>query len=338
MRAFVLQCTSLTLAVACQSGEVVKARWTDGTWRKATIVDVRERPDGVCGQYRVVWHHNHICEDPTITGHDTRVSMNFCLVSRDAIQSCKHELCRWGPTVESEKSKSSGTGADEESNRHVAIIVVLVSLLLACCCVYRCVVQHDAGQYEVDEEKGMEAGTPCGTSRSLKSGRSFWNFTPKSVASSPTAKRISKARMAAGPSKKEKRIAAQPEPVAPVLAAKTENGNFQIVEQKRIKPEKGTGRLDPLCPPSRLQMHGSALRHAAQTYSQYGGRAVPPPQSICPPDQLPTLLNKHREGLAKPPPRRKPPLQGVPPQGAISESVKAGPTSYQKRSQAPYFV
>jgi len=363
------------VAVACESGEVVKARWTDGSFRLATIIEVRDQPNGECGQYRVVWHHNHICEDPTITGHDTRVSMNFCLVSRDAIEACKQELCRRGNEAESGKNQSGENG---DSNRNVTIIVALVSVLFCCCCTCLCVQQY-YGLHEDDEEKGMGSGTPA-TGRSLKSARSFWNhswsfrnLTPKAATSSPMSKGMNKKRRVPGPSQDGKKMVAQPTPVA----ARTKDGQLQIAEKKHVQPEKGTGPNDPLCPPVMLQTHSSALRHTAQTY---GGQSVPPPQSYRPPPQLPTLLQhteglaeqpprkksllqgapppqseppqlgvhmlkavkrkeiQHRENLSKPPPRKKPPLQGVPPQGTISEQAKAGPSSYKSRSQAPYFV
>lgn len=254
------------------------------------------------------------------------------------------------------ENKSSGTAADEESKRHFALIVVLVSLLMVCCCFCcRFTVQQCYGPHQVDEEKGLDADTPCGTNRSLKSGRSFWNFTPKSVTSSrsfwnftpksatssPMAKWINKKQRAAVPSNHHKKSAVHPEPVEAVLTAK-----------KHIQPAKGTGQDDPLCPPVMLQTHGSVLRHAARTH---GGQSVPPalsirpppqlppPQSICPAPQLPTLL-QHKQGEAKKHPRRKPPLQGVPPQRATSEQATEDPIrynqygSYNPRSQAGYFV
>lgn len=354
---------AVNVVVACQSGEVVKARWTDGTWMKATIIEVRDKPNGVCGQYRVVWHHNDICEDPTITGHDTRVSMTFCLVSRDYIQGCKQELCRSGNLV---KSQSSGAGESEDSNRHVTVVLSIVFVLLFCCCACRSLQQRYAS-HENDEEKGMGAGTPS-TGRSLKSGRSFWNLSPKSATSSPMAKWINKARRAPGPARDGKKIVTQSAPIASVPPAKNQNGNFQVAEKKHVHSAKGTGANKPFCPPDMLQTHSSALRQTSWTC---GGQPVPPLQSKSSLPQLPTLLQhgegpinpppqkkslrqgvpppqgkppqlsillQHRESLSKPPPRKKPPLQGVPPQGKVSERAKAGSSSYKARSQAPYFV
>jgi len=345
MRAVVvLQCTLVILAVqvavACQSGEVVNARWRDGTWRKATILEVRDRPDGVCGQFRLAWHHTYICEDPTITGDDTRVGMNFCLVSRDSIQSCKQELCRWGQTVENEKFQSSGTSGDDESKLHEILVVTAVFLAVACyCACLRFGVQQWNTEDEVDEEKGMDADTPCATGRSLRSGRSFWNFTPKSATSSP-AKSVAftekplkwkvKAQRAVAPLNEDKKIVMQPEPVAAVLPAKNQHDKHQIAEQKHVQSKKATGR-----PPSIPQTRGSVLRHAALAYD---APRVPPPQGVpSPPPQLPTLL-QHREGPIKSPPRKKPPLQGVPPQRPTSEQGQKGPTNYKPSSRAPFSV
>eukprot|EP00746_Dinoflagellata_sp_MGD_P161566 gnl/MRDRNA2_/MRDRNA2_88768_c0_seq1.p1 gnl/MRDRNA2_/MRDRNA2_88768_c0~~gnl/MRDRNA2_/MRDRNA2_88768_c0_seq1.p1 ORF type:complete len:371 (+),score=49.04 gnl/MRDRNA2_/MRDRNA2_88768_c0_seq1:63-1115(+) len=347
--AVVLQCTLVILAaqiaVACQNGEVVNARWTDGTWKRATILEVRNGADGICGQYRLAWHHTYICEDPTITGDDTRVAMSFCLVSRDSIQSCKQELCKWGHAVESEKFKSSVTSADgeSESGLHGALLVAVIFLSLACCCIcLRFGLQQCSAPHEVDEEEGMDACTPCGSGRSLKSGRSFWNFTPKSqLSKSATFSSmekplgwITKARRSAEPSIEDKTIVMQPKRVAAVLPPKNQIVKLQIAEQKYVQPEKGTGGHDPLRPPIMLQTSSSALRHAARSY---GGSSVAPPQSICASPQLPSLLI-HREGPNKLPPRKKPPLQGVPPQRPIGEPGKTKPSSNKPRSQAPFIV
>lgn len=320
-------------ALACQKGEIVEAMWIDGTYMEATIKDVRDGPEGMCGSYRLAWHHTEICEvgrsEYWGDGLDAR---SFCVVSRESIRRCAQELCRWsGTTAEFQTYsdyKSSGSGSEEEEedpNRHVAPIAALViCTLLVCCVVARFAVKQCYETHEIDVEKGTPAGTPSGA---------LWAFTPKSTTSSKAAKWIDRTRRAAGPSNKNVKtiVDIQPEPVPLSIE------NYGKIEKKRVQPE----------PKGMVQTNGSArefpnltaLRQAAQVNGKLRvplppNALVPPPQNICPPPQLPVLLQHRPGGQIKSPPRKKAPLQGVPPQDPVLVQARTSQTKYGTRNQA----
>jgi len=330
--------------VSCQKGENVEAVWTDGSWRAATILEVRDLSNGMCGSYRIAWHHTRICEDTSTEywGDDLKAN-TFCVVSRNSIRMCEKELCRWSGTAATNSNsysnyESTGTGLqnEEESNRHVGPIVALVVLsLFACCICLRRAVKECYETHEVDVEKAIDAATPSAR----------WALTPKSMNSSPMAKWIDKTRRAAGPSNKNINMVMTPG-LAGTVSPSIENGRKQkFDEQKHTQPG----------PKGMIQTHGTALRQAARVH---GGSLVPlpqntfvpPPQNICPPPQLPTLLQHRQGGPIKSPPRKKAPLQGVPPQEPRSESIvwehnslacnmaysqsRKGQTKYGTRNQA----
>jgi hypothetical protein len=196
--------------------------------------------------------------------------------------------------------------------------------------------------YEFDEEKATDVATPVGRGLS---------WTPKSMNSSPVAKWTDKMRKAAQSSSKNEKILTQPEPAAAAAAPTTKKhgAKLQFVDQKDIQAASWRGRLDnsdscakqeeiahyivsclkdrPGRPPVMVQTpgaanledlaRGAALRHAAWVHTAPLA-PPPPPQAIRPPLQLPTLLHQ----TAKSSLRKKPPLQGVPPQ----EPTRKGPT------------
>lgn len=324
----VLQCTLVILvargAKACQVGEVVEARWTDGSWKRATIEEVRDGPNGMCGQYKLAWHHTRICEDATTNsqywGDDMHVASR-CLVSRGAIHECKQELCKWG----GEESPASEDSSENHTGLIVAMACILLLVLLCCrVCVRLGAVSGQV--HDVDEENAMGTVTPVG------GGNDLWALTPKSMNSqksfaSPMAKWIgphfNKTRRAARPSDTSKKIIVQPDPVAAVaplqlpVAARQHGANAKPVQQNQAQPERWRDRLDtslpdapltksiyPEAPPRKHRTQGTGLRQAAQVSGV-------PSQPEGQPPQLPTLL-QHRHGPTKS--RKKPPLQGVPPQ------------------------
>jgi len=250
---------------------------------------------------RIAWHHTGICEDTTNEyWGDGWKSHSWCLLSRDSIRKCKQELCRWSGSAHSYSlydglEESSGSGSDDKSNRHIGPIFTLVFFSCVICCVC---LRRGAQQccQSLDEEKAMDVATPVGPNSNL------WALTPKSISSSPTAKRIDKAQRAAMYSSKNKKTVVQPEPAAAAAAAlstRKYRPNLQFVEERQSG-----------CPPDMVQTQGAALRHAAWVHTT-PLRPPPPPHAVCPPAQLPTLLLQRP---MQPSLRKKPPLQGVPPQ------------------------
>jgi len=326
-------------ALACQNGEVIEAKWTDGTWRKARIVEVQDGPGGTCGRYRLSWQHTHICEGPRNMWDDGSRGLR-CFVSRESIRFCRQELCRRTDSAES----SDSVATNESSDRIGAIIALSVTsfaLLLICVRVGHRMYNQS---YEFDEEKATDVATPVGRGLS---------WTPKSMNSSPVAKWTDKMRKAAQSSSKNEKILTQPEPAAAAAPTTKKHGaKLQFVDQMDIQAASWRGRLDnsdscakqeeiahyivsclkdrPGRPPVMVQtpgaanldklarkQHGAALRHAAWVHTAPLA-PPPPPQAIRPPLQLPTLL--HQTGKSSL--RKKPPLQGVPPQ----EPTRKGPT------------
>merc|ERR550537_1574983 len=107
-------------------------------------MEVRDAAPGMCGQYRLSWHHDAgVCEETTHEyWGDTIQSKTFCVVSREAIRKCKQELCKQTGSAEYRRDRlhdgqavSSGSGAEEKSNRHVFLIAALVFFSLICCCI-----------------------------------------------------------------------------------------------------------------------------------------------------------------------------------------------------------
>jgi hypothetical protein len=292
-------------------------------------MEVRDQAPGICGWYRLSWHHTHVCEE---SYHeywgDTLDSKTMCVVSREAIRKCNEELCK-----ERASAESTGSGVEDESDRHIGPIVALVSfsLICGCVCLRRC-----AKSQEVDEEKVMDAATPVGPSRDL------WDLTPKSMNSSPIAKWIDKTRRAAVSSSSNK-IVVQPEPSAAASATRNRDTKLQIVdsyrlskERKHVQPASWRGCLNTSipgdltrCPPGMIETQGFALRQAALVHAT-PLRPPPLPQTVCPPPQLPTLLQRPTPGSY----RKKPPLRGVPPQEPTLVPSRKGPTKNVTWDQA----
>lgn len=367
---------ALHCAVACQQGEIVEARWTDGTFREATIVEVRDGPGGTCGQYRLSWHHTEICEDTSYEYWGDDLNMHsFCLVSRDSIRKCRQELC--GHSKSKDYSIYAGLNESESteedsSDRHVVPIVILVFLSLAFCCIcLRRSVHHLCHCSEVDEETGMDAAAPVAPPNDL------WALTPKverqhakaswassspmakwamnsspmaKFKSSPMAKWIDESKKRSGfkiPSK-SKAILVQRMPEfagAPVSEASTENYNAgqkhihcrpqselefgngsTCLKQNFVQPASRQGQLDTSipedasgCSVSMDHVQGAALRQTAWVNTTPLRLPMPPQGSVvCPSGQLPTLLQCPTKTSL----RKKPPLQGVPPQPPLVPSRK----------------
>lgn len=341
-------------AIACEEGEVVEALYSDNTYRLATIVEVRKGYGGMCGSYRLSWHHAGICDDTTTEywGDDMKTH-EFCIVGRNSIKECKRDDCTMKDTTSSnELGESSGTGSkNNESNRAVAPLAALAFFSIACCCIcLRLSVRQCLQPPEVDVEQGIDAATP----------KSLWALTPKSTHSSTMARWVDKTLRAAGPSHKNKKVVIQPE--APVVAQVPFNRNLAVaasefrastsresVEQKhaqrhaqRSAQRAWLRRLNdassedlPGCPPDTFQTQGSALRQAARDYA---GPVAPPLQSDFRPPPLPsflpTLLTHTPNPSKQSPPRKKAPLQGLPPQEPTMVSSRKGPSKYGTRNQA----
>jgi len=319
----VLHCTIVVLllhvAVACQKGENIEALWHDGTWKEATIVEVREGSDGICGQYRLSWRHTRLCED-TATQYwgDTNqaVSRSFCLLSRDRLRKCSLDLCKWT----SEESSSSGSDSSEaKSNRHVGPTVVLAMLSLFVCCVcLRYTIKHNCcrGQ-EFDVEKAISVSSPVHKTNAVLfrqySGNALSAFTPKSTNSSPMARLSNKMRRAAGTDAPEgaKVHFVEPEKYRPATRRKSQLDSSHQADLSGISQ-------------GMVQTQNAALRHAAQVCAT---PSVLPPRTIAhpvPQQELPTLL-QHGHSPLKSCLRKKPPLQGVPPQS--SKGPSKGPNA-----------
>lgn len=281
MRVAVLKCILVILvgrcAVACQPGEKVDARWIDGSWKAATIVEVQDGPDGTCGQYRLSWHHTRMCEDSTNEYWGDRPSdQAFCFVSRDAIDTCKEELCKRGISVAAKRQTSKSPEKSHSSGEYLGGITMTVLGLLGgigCCICARICFQMSCPQVgEVDEEKAMDAVTPSsrgGTlwtfSPSAKSD-SFWARRSPTISSSPMARWINKTRTPTLPSNVNTKIVVQPNPVAVKLA----NNHSQ--------PERWTGTTSPEHLSGNAEAFDKALRQAAQVFVAPSRVYAPSPQ------------------------------------------------------------
>lgn len=342
-------------AIACQKGEVVEARWRDGSYKEATILEVRDEPGGKCGHYRLAWHHTHVCEQTNhgYWGDDRQAQAQFCLVSRDAIRKCKQELCgQHTPpdySVYAGLEESESSGEEEDSDRHVAPLAALAFFSLAFCCICLRRGAHHLCQSpeEVDEEKGMDAAAPVERTNDL------WALTPKVerqdakvISSSPSAKwAMNSSPMAKWLDKHRKRSGfgrktfVQPQPAAAEVAAasKTCAAHLQTVDhhvhtnwhgQVATSSSQDMSSYTSVCM-SRTQ--GTALRQAAWVHTTPLRLPLPPPQgSVFLPSsqgsQLPTLLQHPIKTSL----RKKPPLQGVPPQ----EPSRKGPGKHVTWDQA----
>lgn len=225
-------------AAACRQGEMIEARWIDGTFKVATIMEVRDRPDGTCGQYKLSWYHSRVCEDSTNEyWGDTARANGFCVVSRDAIRKCKEKLCE--PASAADK-KARSSSNDESSSKATMVYISLGCLgLAACCACMRCCCQAFCQSLdEVDEEKGSDRQSPIGRFVLSPNGRgnALWPLSPASIASSPVGKWFDTTRRQAQslasspvarwigkpvwPSNKSKKSVVQPEPIAAAVAEK----------------------------------------------------------------------------------------------------------------------
>jgi len=366
MKAVVLQCILVILgihcAVACQNGEVIRAPWIDGSLQEATIVGVRDV--GTCHeQYRLSWHHRQICNGATheYWGDDLK-SKPYCLASRNSIPECKRASCRKISTATGNDEQS---GLDTESNRHVGPIAALVSCTFAFFCIC---LRFGAKKYfqrqerqEVDIEKASDSSTP----HASRSG--IWSLTPKSVNSSG---RVSshmvawkdKVRRTRQSSDKTQKVIAQPQHVA--FSVRQDNGKLGFFEENPVQPQSSKAPLGMLACENlnrgpavgMAEKKSTALPPAARIYRVQN----PPPRTICPPmnppPHLPTLL-QHVQSPPKSSFRKKPPLQGVPPQETtlaqarkvpakkvaflepqveepLPVQTRKGPTKYGTRNQA----
>lgn len=246
-------------AQACRQGETVEARWVDGTFKVATILEVRDGPSGICGHYRVSWYHTRVCED---TNHeyygDTESYSGFCVVSRDALRKCKEELCKnVDSAAEAKKNSSKKETSDDDSGEDMMIYIALGAMVLSACCVLARLCLHACCLpfQEIDEEKSSVDAT----SPSKKSGE-LWTISPTSVASSPIAKWLDTTRKAVRqPSKK---VAPHNEPVAPavvkVFAQPQRNSSPQHLVRGPEELSKGPAEV--------VAAHEIGLRQAARAY------------------------------------------------------------------------
>lgn len=284
-------------ASACQQGETVQARWIDGTFKMATIVEVRDGPDGTCGQYKLSWRHTRICEDSTNEyWGDGSQAQAFCFVSRDSLRECKRELCRVAgpvaaPNQNSKPSKEEKSVENSSVSHFGKIAVIALSCLgLAACCVCARISLHlfCPQCVETDEEKATDAISPFSRGGDLWSrspakiprspaARNLWARSPSSkVSKSPIARWMDKTRKTAWPSNERGiKIVARPAPVAAV-----------VVAEKHAQPERWIGdRHGSACPEdlrgcqqSSSQTHVATLRQAAQVYVPPARVYAPPPQ------------------------------------------------------------
>lgn len=269
MGIFILQCalSILHAAMACHQGETVEARWIDGTYKVATILEVRDGPAGTCGQYKLSWYHTRVCEDTTHEYYgDAKAFNSFCIVSRDALRNCKEKLCKDAPAA-AKADRDSQSSEEASSTKVTMIYVTLGALGLAACCVLAgiccqacCVVFE-----EVDEEKaGADMKSPS------RRGSNLWTISPTSIASSPVAKWFASSPVAKWPSKRS-RVAAQPDPIAPVVVKTL--AQPELCADPRLKqlpppwPRLAHGPENlPGGPPEVMNAQESELRQAAREY------------------------------------------------------------------------
>lgn len=165
-------------------------------------------------------------------------------------------------------------------------------------------------------EKAISVSSPVQKTQAVLfrqySGSALSAFTPKSTNTSPMARLSDKMRRAAGTD-------------AP------EGAKVHFVEQKCRPATRRKSQLDNShqadlsgISQGMVQTQNAALRHAAQVCAT---PSVLPPRTIAdpvPPQELPTLL-QHRHSPLKSCLRKKPPLQGVPPQS--SKGPSKGPSA-----------
>jgi hypothetical protein len=349
MRLLVLQCILVIVgfhcAVACQNGEVILAPWIDGSLKEATIVGVRDV--GTCDErYMLSWQHKPICDDATTEywGEDLK-SKQFCIAARDTIPECKRASCRKVSTATGNDEQS---GPDTESNRHTVPVVALVLCTLFACCMC---LRSGANAYtqrqklqEDDIEKqterwnrhnmsAMEKARDSSTPHTSRSG--IWSLTPKSMnssgrVSSQMAAWMDKARWTRQSPDKNQKIMVQPQHVA--FSVRQGSGKLGFVEESPVQPESSKAPLGMLAPQNlpggpavgMIEKKRTALPQAARIHRAQN----PPPQTICapmtPPPQLPTLL-QHVHSPPKSSFRKKPPLQGVPPQESTLAQARKVP-------------
>lgn len=272
-------------AVACSPGELVEARWVDGTFKEATITEVRDGPAGFCGQYKLSWTHSPVCDDSTdVYWGDRSRSSAFCLVSRDAIKKCKQELCkRSSPIVATTQSSNSSQKEDSSGSdfKRIALIsclgfllccIISATLWLQSCCA------RSAESEEDDEEKASGGVSPFGKGGALWSlspsakGATLWTrHTSTSWVSSPMAKRIANRREAGWPPRSNRKVVALPAPVAAVVVEK------QTQPQNWSHPHN-VARIEDLsgCAPGMVQTPDPTLRQAAQVCAPRAQRTYAP--------------------------------------------------------------
>lgn len=243
-------------AAACRQGETVEARWIDGSFKVATIVDVRDGPGGTCGQYELSWHHTHVCDSSSNEYWGDKADVKaFCFVSRDGINKCNEQLCEWPPGVASTKENADSpeeedsSGPDNSAITKIALACLGCVALVACCvsarwCAHLCFSQND----DVDVENASNAPSPCRSSTLFS-----WSLSPKSINSSPLAKWFERTQRPTWPSRQN---VVQPSPVATKVA------------QKHCQPERSTHQLVPSSPgtgfpPIADETQGNTLRQAA---------------------------------------------------------------------------
>merc|ERR1711924_199681 len=127
-------------------------------------------------------------------------------------------------------------------------------------------------------------------------------------------------RRAPGSSSKNKKILAEPDIAA--AGPQTRKYGFQQHTQSaswRTQGDTSNPRDAFKHPPDMVQTQGAALRQTAWVHTTPLRLPSPPQGSVvCPPPQLPTLLQKSAL-------RKKPPLQGVPPQESPLVLSRKGP-------------
>lgn len=161
----------------CKEGDKIEARWTDGSYKVATIMEVRR--GGTCGIYKITWGHTQVCGESSSNfwGDDTN-SKAFCLIGKEAIRpgpACPADLPCHDRTSSEDTTTTPPPDENDRSNTTVvfAILGVVACPIIGIC--FRMMVQMVCRSNEWDEESSQVDGTP----------RSLWDQSPKNVAATP---------------------------------------------------------------------------------------------------------------------------------------------------------